>query len=91
MSPGNAFRKAAPRPNIRAKVSKPQRPSAKSGAPGASVCPGCKPAPRTKGLGNVRVTSKAKQSRGAAKPRQGVIPGSTPGKAGSAPGASPGW
>lgn len=91
MSPGNPFRKAAPRPKMRAKVSAPKRPSAKSTVPKGPVCPGCKPAPSAGGLGAIRTTSKAKNSLGAAKPRQGVIPGSTPGKPGSSPGASPGY
>lgn len=88
--PGTAFRKAAPRPNIRAKVSAPKRPSATSTVPSGPVCPGCKPAPGAK-MGKASVTSKAKRSLGAAKPRQGVIPGSTPGKPGSSPGDNPGW
>jgi hypothetical protein len=89
--PGNPFQKAAPRPNIRAKVSAPKRPKAVSTvpAPKQPMSPP-KSAPPAK-LGKIRVTTKAKRSLGAAKPRQGVIPGSTPGKPGSSPGASPGW
>jgi hypothetical protein len=85
--PGNPFKKAAPRSNIRPRVSAPSRPKAASNVPTPKMpMAPPKPCPPAK-MGSMRVTTKARRSLGAAKPRQGAIPGSTPGKAGSSPGA----
>lgn len=88
---GNPFKKAAPRPNVRAKASKPARPRPQTNVP-TPMMPGMKPGTKTtKPCPPVAVTSKAKRSVPVPAVRQGPIPGSPPGRPGSSSGANPGW